>query len=106
MSDRSPSNAPGEEYFNPGAYIPAGHDGPGAPQRPPLSKMAISGFVIACISLIVFGFLGVVGMLLCGRGLREVRTGRARGRGLAIAGVVIGAVAFTFYLVNMFVRTH
>ena len=106
MSQQPLSNAPGDEYFSPGPYLPPGHGGLGAPQRPPMSKIAVWGFVIACVSLFVFGFIGLVGMFLGGRGLRAIRTGRARGRGLAIAGIAIGAASFIFYLVAMFIRNN
>ncbi|WP_171814453.1 DUF4190 domain-containing protein [Arthrobacter dokdonensis] len=105
MSDR-PSNAPGEEYFYPGVYVPMGQEGTRVTARPPLSRTAIAGLVVACVSLVVLGFLGVLGMILGVMGLREIRSGRARGRGLAVAGMAVGAVAFIFYLVNLFVRTQ
>ena len=104
MSELPPSNTP-DEYFNqPAPYLPPDLGGMGAPLRPPFSKQAISGFVVACISLFIFGFMGVIGAVLCLRGLREVRRGQARGRRLAIAGAAIGVLGFIFYLVSLFVR--
>lgn len=80
---------------------------PPSPREPiaqplPFSKQAIWGFVISCVSLLVFGFIGVIGVVLSSRGLTAARQGRARGRGLAIAGMIIGAIGFLFYAVVFF----
>jgi hypothetical protein len=68
-------------------------------QRLPFSQLAIWGFVISCVSLFVFGFIGVLGAGLSGRGFRAAAQGRARGKGLAIAGMIIGAAGFLFWVV-------
>lgn len=68
-------------------------------QRLPFSQLAIWGFVISCVSLFVFGFIGVLGAALSGRGFRAAAQGRARGKGLAIAGMIIGAAGFVFWAV-------
>ncbi|MEF2976142.1 DUF4190 domain-containing protein [Subtercola sp. YIM 133946] len=99
-------------YSAPAAYSapPAYSSSPGeslagpVQGRPPFSGMAIAGFAISCVSLFIFGFLGIVGLLLSVAALRRIRTGVARGRGLAIAGLVIGAVAAIFYLVGLLLR--
>jgi amino acid transporter len=76
------------------------------PGRLPFSKWTIWGFVLACISLFVFGFLGAIGVVLSARGFRDARRGIVRGRGLAIAGIIIGLVGFAFYAINFIIRTH
>ena len=93
MSELPPSNTHGENVNHPVPHLP-----------PPVSKQAISGLIVACISLFIFGFLGVIGTALCWRGLREIRSGKAHGRGLAIAGAVIGVLSFIFYLVSILVH--
>ena len=70
--------------------------------RPPFNKMAVWGFVLACVGLIVFGFVGALATALCGRALRTIRRTGARGRGLAIAGMCIGLVDFVFYVIARF----
>jgi amino acid transporter len=77
-----------------------------APARLPFSKWTIWGFVLACISLFVFGFLGAIGVVLSARGFRDARRGIVRGRGLAIAGIIVGLVGFVFYAINFIIRTH
>ncbi|GAB3797542.1 hypothetical protein GCM10028798_08940 [Humibacter antri] len=68
--------------------------------------MAIWGFVISCLSLLIFGFIGVVGVLLSARGFRSARTGLVRGRGLAIAGMIIGTLGFLYYAITMIIRLN
>jgi hypothetical protein len=106
MTGQPPSNAPGEEYFNPGPYLPPDYGGMGGAPRPPFNKMAIWGFVLSCVSLFVFGFLGLPGMILGVRGLRQIRTNGGRGRGLAIAAAIIGAAAAIFYLLGRFIHIN
>ena len=85
------------------AQHPSGPEFPPAPpERLPFSRQAIWGFVIACVSLFVFGFIGALGATLSARGFRETIQGRARGRGLAIAGIVIGAVGFLLWVILYF----
>lgn len=81
--------------------------GPGVPAARPLpfSQLAIWGFVISCVSLFVFGFIGVIGVVLSSRGFRAATHGQARGRGLAIAGMIIGTAGFLFYAI-MFALSH
>lgn len=82
---------------------------PAAPVAParqlPFSQQAIWGFVISCVSLFVFGFIGALGVVIASRGYRAARLGQARGRGLAIAGMIIGAVGFLFYVV-IYISSH
>ena len=76
-------------------------------QRPPFSQLAIWGFVISCLSLFVFGFIGAMGAALSGRDFRAAAQGRARGKGLALAGMIIGAAGFLFWAIVFIVsRFH
>ena len=77
---------------------------PVPPGRLPFSKSAIWGFVISCVSLLVFGFLGSLGVVLSARGFRAAGLGIVRGRGLAIAGMIIGMVGFLYYAINFVVH--
>jgi len=86
------------------AHFPGALPAAPAPERPPFSKAAIWGFIISCISLIVFGFIGVLGVVISARGFRAARQGAARGRALAIAGMILGTIGFLYYAVV--VLTH
>ncbi|MHC6222091.1 DUF4190 domain-containing protein [Arthrobacter sp. MMS24-S77] len=70
--------------------------------RPPFSKAAITGFIISCVGLFVFAMAGPLGTAISGIGFRRAREHGLRGRGLAIAGMVIGIVDFAFYLLVRF----
>lgn len=77
---------------------------PTTPTRLPLSQFAIWGFVLSCVSIFVFGFIGALGAMLSSRGFRAARQGTARGRGLAIAGMIIGVIGFLYYAINFIVH--
>lgn len=80
--------------------------GPAPQSRPPFSRTAIWGFVIGCVGLFVFGFMGVLAVTLSARGLRKTRTLGLRGRGLAVAGIVLGLVDFLYYAFSQIVLRH
>lgn len=75
-----------------------------ATARLPFSKAAVWGFALSCLSIFVFGFVGALGASISARGFRDARRGIARGRGLAIAGMIIGAIGFLYYAVNFIVH--
>jgi hypothetical protein len=62
-------------------------------------------FALFRSSLLVFGFVGALGASISARGFRAARRGTPRGRGLAIAGMIIGTAGFLYYAVN-FVIAH
>ena len=70
--------------------------------RPAFNKMAIWGFVIACVALFVFGFLGALAAAFSGQALKAIRRTGERGKGLAIAGMCLGIFDFIFFLVGRF----
>ncbi|SEA36048.1 DUF4190 domain-containing protein [Leifsonia sp. 21MFCrub1.1] len=109
MTDETPSFPPDGTPRDDQPTLPPPFPGalPGipAPERLPFSKPAIWGFVIACVSLFVFGFIGALGAAISARGFRAARQGIVRGRGLAIAGMIIGTVGFLYYAV-VFILTR
>lgn len=86
-----PSDAP--RIPNPYAQVQA---------RAPFSKAAIAGFIISCVGLFVFAMAGPLGTVISGMGFRRARDHGLRGRGLAVAGMILGVVDFAFYLVARF----
>lgn len=77
-----PPGPPPGQYGPPTGHPPQQYAG----QRPPLSKGAVLGFIFAFL----FWPLGVVGSLI---GLAHTKPGMKRGRGLAVAGLVIEGLA-------------
>lgn len=58
---------------------------------------AIAGFIVSLCSLIINfgGVVGLVGAILSGVGLSQVKT-KGKGKGLAIAGIIIGIVSIVY----------
>jgi hypothetical protein len=85
---------PGTAYSAPGGAYPV----PGAPSpAPPSATLAIAGLVTS-----VLGCTALVGLVLSIIALVRVRRGTASGRGLAIAGIVVGALWLVVGLVAAF----
>lgn len=59
-----------------------------------MNVMAITGFTIACISLFLdlFGLLAIVGIVLSVIEMTQVSNTNERGKGFAIADIILGAV--------------
>ena len=54
------------------------------------SGLAIAGFVLSLVGLIIFGIpCGVMGIIFTSISFKEISTKNLRGKGLAIAGLVI-----------------
>ena len=79
-----------------------------SPRAADASGMATAAFVLSLISLACCGFvLGIVAVVLGITALNTMsRTGNQRGRGLAIAAIVIGAIAFAAHLGFVGARWH
>lgn len=67
---------------------------PVAPPKPPVSGLAVAGFVFSL--LFGCGILSVIGLGLSVAGLVVTRDGKYGGRGLATAGVTLGALGTVF----------
>jgi hypothetical protein len=72
----------------------------------PFSRLAVWGFVVACVGLLTLSLLGLVGMVgafMCSFAWRKMKDGNGRrGRGLAIAGMAVGLAAL---VITQVVRT-
>jgi hypothetical protein len=90
----TPDNDPVSPYAKP---TPDGGAG-----LAPFNKFAIWGFVIACVSMFIFGILGIAGAILSQRAIKQIALSGERGRGLAIAGTIIGIVAVVLYFVSRY----
>lgn len=62
------------------------------------NALALTGFILAVISMVIdfYGIVGITGFVLSIVGFFQVRSRGGRGRGLAIAGIVMGAVAIIY----------
>lgn len=105
MSTPPPPPFPGPEGQNPPAYnppptysAPPGYQpyGAGVPPQPTNSGMAIAGMVLSLVGLIpcfwVFQIPAVLGTIFGFIGMKQTKGGARKGRGMAIAGVVVGII--------------
>ena len=65
--------------------------------------LAIAGFVVSLASLLInfAGIVGLVGTILSAVGLTQVNSKGEKGKGMAIAGLVIGIISI-LYCVSIF----
>lgn len=64
------------------------------------SGLSITGFVLS-----FFGWLGIpaiLAIIFCGVGLHQINNNKRRGRGFAIAGLVIGIIGLLWWLLVIF----
>lgn len=80
-----------------GGYGQPGHDQPGYGQPAPAGS-GTDGMSIAALVTGILG-LGVVPIVLGILGLKRTKANRTSGRGLAIAGIVLGALSFIAWIV-------
>lgn len=93
QQDFSQQNAYQQQWNNQYTYYP--------PQEQPVQNakyngLSIAGFCVSCAAIFfnrtLFGLAGIAGLILSLIGLRQCNACGDKGRGLAIAGIVIGAV--------------
>lgn len=84
-----PGQYPGQPY----PYPPYGY-----PYRPSTNGFAIAGFVCS-----FFGLIGILGIVFSCIALGQIRQRGQAGKGLAIAGLVIGTFWACFYLVGLII---
>ena len=100
-----PGNQPPPPQYGgaPPGYEPYG----AAPANPTNSGMAIAGFVCSLVGLIPCFWLaqlpGILGTIFGFIGLKQTRDGQRKGRGMAIAAVVIGLILVAFAIVLVIV---
>ena len=65
--------------------------------------LALAGFITAMISLILnfWGIVGIVATILSGVGISKTGPGKEKGRGLAIAGLIIGIFSILYGLLQI-----
>lgn len=114
MSTPPPPPPPNDSGFPPAP--PPGYQGygaaptPGAPGR--YSGQAITGFVLSLVALIpcfwfwVLQIPGYLGVIFSALGLKQTKDRTRQGRGLAIAGLVVGIIAVALAaLITIYVYT-
>lgn len=62
-------------------------------------NMCITGFALAVAGNFCCGILSIAGLIMCIIGLVRTRTNGKKGRGLAVAGIIISCTAILFWIV-------
>ncbi len=62
------------------------------------NKLALAGFIVSMVSLLInfAGLVGLAGAILSGTGLVQVSKGNGKGKGMAIAGLIIGIFSILY----------
>ncbi len=81
--------APPPPWGHPGAPVPPGWS---PPPTVPTDGLAVASLAVSGAGVLTAGLTGPVGLGLGIAALRRIRRTRAQGHGLAVAGVVVGAV--------------
>lgn len=93
VSPSGPSSYPQPPYAQAPYTAPPAGVFPAYPGAvPPQSGLAIAAMIVSLCGLVTCGLSGVVGLILGIVALQQVRRTGARGRGMAITGIVVGAV--------------
>ena len=64
--------------------------------------MSVAGMILGIISLLFFGLLSPVGLIISLTALKSCKKQQAAGKGMAITGVVTNIIGFIFYLIFLF----
>ncbi len=70
---------------------------------PPYNGMAIAGFVLSCVSMVFccFPITSIVGIVLSIISMPQINQRGQRGKGLAIAGLILNALVIVFWLLML-----
>ena len=94
-----------QSWYNQFNYTPPQQDRTPYAPAAGYNGLSIAGFSVSCAAIlcnfVLFGLPGVVGLILSIIGLRQCSDRSEKGRGLAIAGIVIGAI-LTFLMILMY----
>ncbi len=67
-------------------------------KKPETNTFAITGFVLALISLLLnfWGIMGILATVFSAIALSKIATSNEKGKGMAIAGLIIGIVSILY----------
>lgn len=63
-----------------------------------INPLALAGFIVSMISACtaIFGIIGIVGIVLSAVGLSQINKNNERGKGFALAGLIVGILGVVF----------
>ncbi|WP_245850585.1 DUF4190 domain-containing protein [Mycobacterium angelicum] len=102
-----PPPAPGYGGYPPPAPGGYGYPPPSpgylSPQVPPTNTMAIAALVSSLVGWLCFGIGAVLGLIFGIISLNQIKQSGERGRGMAIAGIVISGCEIALFLVFLII---
>ena len=71
---------------------------PQAVTKPKLNIMALVGFILGCVSFLInfWGIVGMVALVFSIVGFTQIKNNGGRGKGFAIAGMILGAIGVVY----------
>ena len=101
---QQPGQQPGQPYGQqPGPYGPAqpmyGYGYPPPVQKPQTN--AILALVLSCVGIATCGVTSIVGVIFGHIAMARIKRGEEDGRGMALAGVIVGYVVIAGYLLYL-----
>ena len=73
-------------------------------EQPKTNKNAIYAIAFSCVSIVIFWWLSYAGIASGILALKEIKKNNEKGKGLAIAGIVIGVIGNILYFYFMFTK--
>lgn len=72
-------------------------------QLPSYNGMSIAGFVLSCVSLVLccFPITAIIGLILSIIGVPQTESRGERGKGLAVAGIVLNGLVLLFWIIML-----
>ena len=70
-----------------------------------MNVLAIIGFIVACISFLLnfWGIVGIAAVVLSSLGLIQINKNGEKGKKLAIAGIVLGAISIVYAFILLLI---
>lgn len=68
-----------------------------------INSLCLSGFIVSMVSLLInfAGLVGMTGMVLSIVGLNNLNEYKETGKGMAIAGIVVGAIGVIYGVITI-----
>ena len=96
-----PGSQPPPAYPPPGYPAPGGYPPPGYPPRAGTNGMAIGSLVCSVAGLACYGIPSIVGIVLGVVAMNQIKQTGQEGRGMALAGVIVGGVAVVLWIIGI-----
>ena len=75
---------------------------PAAPAKKKVNGLAVAGFVVSLVGLFCFGWLcGILSIVFSAVALKQIPAKNQGGKGLAVAGLVIGIIDIASYILTL-----